>query len=354
MNELPGLRPALSRLALAGLCLAALALVLPSPARAAAADTCADPPASGPIVNVKDKGAKGDGKTIDNAAIQAAIDAAAGTKGTVLVPAGTYLVETTGSLALRLKSDMTLKLAPGAVLKAKPTDQTNYSVLAVRDASNVWVVGGTLVGERDQHIGKEGQWGMGITIGQGSKHVTVIGVTATRMWGDGFYVQSAEDVRFCSVTADANRRQGLSIIHATNVLVANSVFKNTRGTKPSAGIDLEPNEAVQQIGNVRIQNSKFLNNAGAGIIVSGRKASIAEVAMARNTFEGNDRPIIVANAPGIGGDICGNRQITQETPPSSGFSNSYTEPVANVVLQDKCGDPSLIMRRESKKKNKKH
>jgi polygalacturonase len=317
-------------------------------------DKCSDPPASGPVVNVRDKGAKGDGKTDDTASIQAAIDAVGGTKGTVFVPDGVYLIEAVGKKPLSLKSDMTLKLAPKAVLKAKPNNSTHYILLQVGNVSNVWVVGGTLLGERDRHTGKGGQWGFGIAIRKGAKAVTIIGVTSRDMWGDGFYVQDAKDVRLCSVTADHNRRQGLSIIHAEGVLVSDSVFKNTRGTKPSAGIDLEPDEASQEIANVRIENSKFLNNAGAGVIVSGRNASIASVAMARNTFEGNYRPIVVSNAPAVGGAICGNRQITQQAPPSEGFGNSYAEPVANVVTQDECGDPALILKRQSKKKKKKN
>ena len=50
----------------------------------------APPPVSDVVMNVKDKGAVGDGRTDDSAAIQAAIDAVAGTRGTVLVPDGVY------------------------------------------------------------------------------------------------------------------------------------------------------------------------------------------------------------------------------------------------------------------------
>ena len=44
------------------------------------------------------------------------------------------------------------------------------------------------------------------------------------------------------VTADNNRRQGLSIVEADGVLVTDSIFSNTHGTRPSAGIDLEPDQ----------------------------------------------------------------------------------------------------------------
>jgi hypothetical protein len=148
-----------------------------SPARPGAPDACAPPPASPSVVNVKDKGATGDGRTDDTAAIQAAIDVVGGTKGTVLVPKGTYMVDTTSRGRLKLKDDMTLKLADGATLKAIPNDSEKYALLTIFGVSNVWVIGGTLEGDRDQHKGKSGQWGFGIRIGKGAKHITIGGVT---------------------------------------------------------------------------------------------------------------------------------------------------------------------------------
>ena len=65
------------------------------------------------VYNVRDYGAKGDGVAIDTPAINAAIEAASATKGTVLIPAGTYMC-----FSIHLKSNITIKMEEGAVIKA--------------------------------------------------------------------------------------------------------------------------------------------------------------------------------------------------------------------------------------------
>jgi hypothetical protein len=322
----------LSRACLLGACF----ISLEAPAQSRGPE-CAETPASPLVVNVKDKGAMGDGRTDDTAAIQMAIVEIAGTGGTVLVPTGTYMVDAVGKNRLTLKSDMTLKLAGSATLKAIPNSAKGYAVLSISGASNVRIVGGTLEGERGEHVGKSGEWGMGIRIDRGANHITISGVTSKKMWGDGFYVQGATDVKFCSVTADYNRRQGLSIIEADGLVVTNSVFKNTRGTRPSAGIDLEPDEAAQEITNVRIQNSKFLNNAGTGIVIAGKKGHISKVEITHNLFSGN-RPLLVEDAPGVPASaICRNRQITYQSEPSGGL-DAFADASQIVILQNDCQD----------------
>ncbi|WP_433803646.1 glycoside hydrolase family 28 protein [Actinomycetospora sp. CA-084318] len=79
--------------------------------------------------DVRAFGARGDGRTRDTAAIQAAVDAAAHRGGTVLLPAGTYLSGT-----VELRSHVTLHLSPGATLLGSP-DIADYPAhdLGVRD-----------------------------------------------------------------------------------------------------------------------------------------------------------------------------------------------------------------------------
>jgi hypothetical protein len=75
-------------------------------------------------------GARGDGKTINTKSIQQALDACAKTGGTVLIPGGTFL-----SGSLTLKSNMTLHLMAGAILKgsAMPEDYPPLSSVFLQD-----------------------------------------------------------------------------------------------------------------------------------------------------------------------------------------------------------------------------
>ena len=302
-------------------------------------EVCAKTPASKHRINVKDRGAKGDGRTDDTAAVQKAIDEVSGTGRTVLVPNGIYMINAVGERRLSLRNNTTLRLSEGATLK-----EGHYAVLTIAGVSNVTVIGGLLEGDRDKHQGAAGEWGMGIRIERGARHITIAGVTARKMWGDGFYIEGAEDVTLCAVVADHNRRQGLSVIEVDGLVVTNSVFKNTRGTRPSAGIDLEPDRTSQTIANVRIAYSKFLDNVGPGILISGQKGAdnFSNVEIAGNLFRGTP-PVKIKYAPGVSDSaICRNRYIVRLEPsPNLASVASRSE---EVTLIAGCGDPGLRTR----------
>lgn len=75
---------------------------------------------SAKVFNVRELGAKGDGRTFDTEAIQKALDACRESGGTVEFPAGTYL-----SRPLTLYSKTTVKLDAGAKLQAS-TNQVDF------------------------------------------------------------------------------------------------------------------------------------------------------------------------------------------------------------------------------------
>ena len=246
MNAAPGNFDATAALLALVSVLGPLCVPFEAFAQSGAPAGCTNAPASRLTVNVRDKGAKGDGRTDDAAAIQRAIDEVGGKGGTVFVPDGTYMVDGIGPNRITLKNRMTFKLSPGATLRTIPNGETHSAVLTIAGVSNVTVTGGTLEGDRDRHQGTTGEWGHGIRVELGAQQISISEITIKDMWGDGVFIDTATDVALCRVVADRNRRQGLSVIAAERVLVTHSIFKNTRGTRPSAGIDLEPDRANQK------------------------------------------------------------------------------------------------------------
>jgi len=272
-----------------------------------------DPP-PGPAANGKEPPylARGDAGGDDTYAIQRALDAVAGTGGTVLIPAGTYRINTVANAnrGLVIGGSLTLRLAPGATLKAIPSASASSTILSVAGAADVAIQGGTLLGDRSAHPGAAGEWGMGLAI-QGSRRVTVSGVTARDCWGDGFYVAGSGDVTFDAVLADHNRRNGLSVISCRTLTVRGSVFRNSQGTDPQDGLDIEPNSGDSVTG-VLITGCLFADNAGNGLedgvpdSNSGR-AFITQVTVDGNASAGNGRGpapsgdrvgIRISNCPG--------------------------------------------------------
>ena len=202
------------------------------------------------------------------ALLQQAIDKLPSTGGEVIVPAGDYLIDPVRSLKLR--SHVSLRLSQGAVLRAKPTAAPSYAIVRINNASNVTISGGNIIGDRDQHLGTKGEWGMGVDI-RGSHTVLLENVQISKCWGDGIYVGSTNDtdsgqsadITLRGVLSTQNRRQGLSIVSCNGALIEQSEFNGTHGTSPAAGIDIEPNKG-EVVENVRIVNCTARGNHGDG------------------------------------------------------------------------------------------
>ncbi len=254
-------------------------------------NSCAPAPTSTLERNVKNYGAKGDGTTDDTDAIQAVIDAVAGTGGTVVIPDGTYMINATrisGSRGLLLKSDMTLRLGAGTVLKAISNSSPSYSILFITQASRVNVQGGILEGDRSRHLGTGGESGMGIYVAS-SQNIVIEGVTAKECWGDGFYIggtAGCQNVTFCNVVGDHNRRSGLSAVSVDGLMIKNSTFRNNRGTLPEAGINLEPN-ASETVANTQISGCTLASNGGSGIQVGVAASNKGTAWIRATTMDGN-------------------------------------------------------------------
>lgn len=222
-------------------------------------------------INVRDKGALGNGVHDDTAALQAAINALPrSTGGTVYVPPGTYMINTAQSISLR--SHTRLQLDPMAELVAIPTASQRYYMVKVWNATDVEVAGGKITGERSKHKGSGGEWGYAVSV-LGSSNVLVYDTQLSNAWGDGIFVGAtgrgstltpSTNVTLNHVFSNNNRRQGLSVGPANQLYVVNSTFSNSNGTAPQSGIDVEP-QSDGPARNIRIENSVISGNKGNGL-----------------------------------------------------------------------------------------
>lgn len=112
------------------------------------------------VCNVRDYGARGDGSTLETAAIQRAIDACAVAGGTVLLPPGRYL---SGTLFMR--SDVTLHISKGAILLGSTTIRDFPPIRpALRSYADNYSDKSLIYGENLERIAITGE---GIIDGQG-------------------------------------------------------------------------------------------------------------------------------------------------------------------------------------------
>lgn len=253
---------------------------------------CSKPALPGGAVNVLSYGATPGDSTDDTAAIQNAIDATP-VNGTLYIPAGTFKVNPTylaGVHGLSLHSNMTVWMDTDAVVEAIPVASAKYTIFSLLLINNVTITGGTIKGERAGHTGSTGEYGYGIAV-YSSQNIKIQNLTVRDAWGDGIYITEYRDagddprepnkltknITICSVIADNNRRQGLSVTAADYVVVENSRFINSNGATVSSGIDLEPNPdpgsnypytyTWYTVTNVTVRDCEMTNNESHGINV---------------------------------------------------------------------------------------
>ncbi len=274
------------------------------------------------VANVKDAayGATGDGVSDDTAAIQRAIDAVSAAGGGIVdIPAGNYMINTlyqTGNsyekAGLVLKSNIIVRIASGATLYAIPNGEKSYQMFSITHVDNVHIVGGRLIGDRDNHIGNLGQTGYGVRITDAT-NVVIEDLYAGEFWGDGVFLgENSKNITIYKVICDHNRRQGMSIVGGQNVKILESEFKRSDGTPPKSGIDIEPEGDYPIAKDIEIRGCLFEGNT-TGFVVSNQYSNsvAANITFADNTVRDN---IYGVNLVGLkGGLVTGNKVYNDQT-----------------------------------------
>ena len=183
----------------------------------------------------------------------------------------------TGPLVLA-RSNVTIRIEPGVELVAKNgAYPVGSCLLQIQLCQNVTIHGygatfRMLNGTDHSYDTEENRHCIGL---RAVNNVVVEGVKCTKAGGDGIYVSDgwggsdptySSNVTIQDCTLDNNRRQGISVISAQDLIIRRCVMSNTgatNGTAPKAGIDFEPDLPVHRLVRCALQDcSMFGNRAG--------------------------------------------------------------------------------------------
>lgn len=161
---------------------------------------------------------------------------------TIYIPKGKYFVKAEKGKNKILIIPSNTKLILDGDIYLAANSLIGYSIIYISNSRNVTIEGkGRIIGDRQYHIGTEGQWGMCVSMTKAS-NVKINDISTLDAWGDGIYVGSKSDsiiIDGCKIRCC--RRQGISVIGGKCIRIRNCEIKNIRGHAPEYSIDIEPN-----------------------------------------------------------------------------------------------------------------
>jgi hypothetical protein len=218
-------------------------------------------------------------KRDDTLVIQGIVDMAHKENKAATIPPGIYNINP--EIGISVPSNTHVTLSDGTILKSLPTTNGKYALIKFIGVQNSSLSGGKIIGDRNEHLSIDGQWGMGISI-RGSTNILISNVQSSQCWGDGLYIGSltrsgtkypSKNITVRHFIASHNRRQGLSITGCIGAVISDSTFTYTNGTSPESGIDLEPNSG-DIVKDITINNCTLTDNSGHGLVASRRSQDI--------------------------------------------------------------------------------
>lgn len=219
-------------------------------------------------INVSWFGIIANGTTDQSVAIQKMLDNVK--YRNVFFPKGTspYKIK-----SIRIWSNSTLTFENGTVVEGMGTLSTAQKIMYMYDVDNITIKGNGVI-FRDLRAGYTSGQHRHIFSMEGCTNIVLEGMAANDSGGDGFYVGSgsarkvSENIKLINVSANNNRRQGISVTSVKNIDIINPVLTNTNGEGPQAGIDLESSIPEQRLEGIRIENPVTGGNRGPGICIS--------------------------------------------------------------------------------------
>lgn len=171
----------------------------------------------------------------------------------IVVEKGTYDVIITEYSGCGLLLQDNTHLIIAGQIRLAPNSFEEYDIIKVQ-GRNITIEGnGAIIGDKNNHKGDSGEWGMGIRV-RDSYNVIIKKLSVKSCWGDCIYIgHNSSKIVIDNCLLEDSRRQGISITSGNDIQIRNCNINDIKGTNPQAAIDIEPN-AGQVVDKVKIKN----------------------------------------------------------------------------------------------------
>lgn len=221
----------------------------------------------GAILNIDSLGALGDNSNDDTEYFNHASNLLTTLGGTLqCTPNKIYKINTDGpTTGIRLKSNIIFDLN-GAALSAISIDTVDYRLIWIQEDSNITVKNGKVIGDLDTNTNTVGEQGHCIYVILDCDNILIENVNCTKAFGDGVYLgRECSNLRVINSTLTYNRRNNISVITPSNVVISGCEISHAAGVSPEAGIDVEPNPTDNLASGILISHCFIHNNNQEGI-----------------------------------------------------------------------------------------
>lgn len=181
---------------------------------------------------------------------------------------------------IQLRSNQAIVFEEGVELLAKRGEFKggNDSLLSAANAENITLIGYGAVCRMwkqdydNRELYSKAEWRHCLQF-KSCANIKVYGLTLASSGGDGIYLGTGtkwvtnKGVHIKDVVCVDNYRQGISVITAEDLLIENTVLRDTGGTAPQAGIDFEPNHPEERLKNVVMRDCVSENNGSYGYVL---------------------------------------------------------------------------------------
>ena len=232
------------------------------------------------LINVKDYGAVGDGKTDDTDAIKEAASYLNENGGILYFPIGTYIVSVNASneRVMYLNSEKNIEIDfCKSTIQMTSNQYAVYNIAAAMNCTNVEFRNGNFIGDRLTHdyntIDSTHAWGFGI-LSTNNTICNIINMEISNMTGDAIYTNTiySGTTNISDCYLHHCRRMGITIVESDIVNVKNTniqyigTFDGITGAAPMSGIDIEPQRENYKINYVSIDNVNVDNITYYGVV----------------------------------------------------------------------------------------